>query len=217
MKRRNYYIFVLILAAAVVSAYAVNSIMLRKSAVSSGRAQTAAAKESPDMMQVGTSQSISDFSVKTSEFVTGNIIPVKYVCQDIDGGDNVSIPLKWENAPSEAKSFAVFMYDKSPVAHKFVHWAVINIPNNVREILEGASRTPYMPASSVELKNSAGSIGYTGPCPPLGTGKHEYIITVYALNAGTLHLSGLVSLSQFLAAIDGKVIAKAEMSGYFER
>lgn len=156
-------------------------------------------------------------NVKSSAYGAGDTIPVKYVCSKIPGGENVSIPVEWCGAPSETKSFAVFMYDLNPVAKNFVHWSVINIPSDINHLQEGASLTSYMPAGSIELKNSSGTVGYTGPCPPAGTKKHEYKIIIYALNTEKLNLSGFVPVDKFQSAIAGKVLAQGEISGFFEQ
>lgn len=157
-----------------------------------------------------------NFSIKSSGFNSGDVIPAKYVCNKIPFGKNISIPINWEGAPRETKSFAVLMYDLNPVANNFIHWEIINIPSNISGLNEGASQSALMPESSTELKNSAGGYGYTGPCPPRGTGKHEYRIIVFALNTEKLNLSGYVPLNYFLAALNGKVLAQAEISGFFE-
>lgn len=159
----------------------------------------------------------NSITVKSLAFENGGIIPLKYVCDKVHGGENVSIPIQWLSTSVGVKSYAVLMYDLNPVAKNFVHWAVINIPLNVSKIIEGASGSQYMPSLSVELKNSAGSIGYIGPCPPAGTGRHVYKIIVYALNTMYTDLSGKVTLDQFQLAIKGKVIALGEISGYFEQ
>jgi phosphatidylethanolamine-binding protein (PEBP) family uncharacterized protein len=67
-------------------------------------------------------------------FNSGDTIPVKFVCKKILGGKNISIPIEWSGAPSGTKSFAIFMYDLNPVARNFVHWSVINIPNNINQL-----------------------------------------------------------------------------------
>jgi len=156
------------------------------------------------------------FTVKSVAFNANGTIPNRYVCKDISEGQNISLPLQWSGAPANTKSYAIFMYDLNPVAKNFVHWAVINIPSQVTSIQEGVSATAYMPKGSIELPNSTGRIGYWGPCPPAGTGNHQYKITVYALNTSNLSFSGRTSLAQFQAAIDGKTLAQAELSGYFE-
>lgn len=158
-----------------------------------------------------------EFTLNSTSFNAGDTIPTKYVCKKIPSGENISIPLQWSGAPSETKSYAILMYDLNPVAKNFIHWAVINIPSNVSKLNEGASLTSNMPNESTELKNTSGNIGYTGPCPPKGTGKHEYKTIVYALNVENINLSGSISLSEFQAAIKDNIISQAELSGYFEQ
>ncbi len=129
-----------------------------------------------------------EFTLNSTSFNAGDTIPTKYVCNDLNS-----------------------------VAKNFIHWAVINIPSNVTRLSEGASLTPNMPNGSIELKNTSGNIGYTGPCPPKGTGKHEYKTIVYALNVENINLSGPMSLSEFQAAIKDNIIGQTELSGYFEQ
>ncbi len=98
-----------------------------------------------------------------------------------------------------------------------MHWFVINIPFNVRKLVEGASRSNSLPAGAKELLNSYNELGYGGPAPPRGSGQHPYVATVYALNIDSLKLGVSISLNQFMNAIEGKVIAEAGMTGYYER
>jgi len=107
------------------------------------------------------------------------------------------------------------MYDLHPIADNWIHWAVINIPSTTLELPEGVSRTSGLPTGSKELINSFGTQGYGGPCPPSGTGAHEYKIILYALNVDSINLNGSINLQQFQAALDGKIIDKLELSGYF--
>jgi Raf kinase inhibitor-like YbhB/YbcL family protein len=158
-----------------------------------------------------------EFNLSSTSFNAGDTIPTKYVCKKIPDGENISIPFQWSGAPPETKSYAILMYDLNSVAKNFVHWAVINIPSNVTRLSEGASLTSNMPNGSIELKNTSGNIGYTGPCPPKGTGKHEYKTIVYALNVENTNLSGPMSLSEFQAAIKDNIISQTELSGYFEQ
>lgn len=155
--------------------------------------------------------------VKSSAFTSGSNIPVQYACSKVPGGKDFSIPLEWSSAPKDTKSYAILMYDLNPVAKNFIHWGVINIPLNVTSLREAASRTQNMPSESVEFSNSPVPNGYEGPCPPVGTGKHEYKIIVYALNTDKVNISIPVNLEQFQAAIKGKVLGQSELTGYFEQ
>lgn len=223
MKKRTYITFTLIIAAFVVSIYTMNINTKSGNLTNVNKLQTVGLGNVANKSTLGkaatykSDQNSNGFIAKSFAFRTGDIIPLIYACDKINGGQNLSIPIEWSNAPAGTKSFAVFMYDNNPVAKKFVHWAVINIPPNVNVIIEGASASQYMPSISVELKNSAGNTGYIGPCPPVGTNIHEYKIMVYALNTQTLNLSGFVPLSQFQSAIKGRVLSQAEMSVFLKQ
>ncbi|OGV52851.1 MAG: hypothetical protein A2X49_09370 [Lentisphaerae bacterium GWF2_52_8] len=135
----------------------------------------------------------------------------------ITGGENVSPALSWNNAPAGTKSFALTCVDVHPVARNWVHWMVTGIPASGSSLGEGASGAE-MPKASVELKNSFGFAGWGGPQPPPGSGKHKYVFTIYALSVETVQLGQApVPEEKFIDALNGKVLAKAAISGTFER
>lgn len=144
----------------------------------------------------------------------GGRMPVQFATVG-GGGDNISIGLKWQPLPA-AQSYAVLFDDIHPVANNWVHWLVVDIPNTVTEISERASRTA-MPAGSRELITSWGQTGYDGPQPPVGSGDHEYVARLYALDVPKLDVPENISRSEFLNAIEGHVIAEETYSGFFER
>lgn len=144
-------------------------------------------------------------------------MPAKYANIGAAGGENLSPPFQWEDAPEGTKSFALAMVDHHPVAREFVHWLIINIPADVSSIEEGASGTAKMPAGSKELNTTYGTPKYGGPRPPAGTGDHPYKTTLYALNIERLDLSENITLEEFLDAIEGKVLAKATLTGIFSQ
>ncbi|MEW5706338.1 MAG: YbhB/YbcL family Raf kinase inhibitor-like protein [Actinomycetota bacterium] len=147
-------------------------------------------------------------------FSNNGFIPAKYARDGVAGGQNISIPLNWKGAPAGTKSFALVMVDIS--ARNFVHWMVVNIPSGITYIGEGASGK-NMPPGSIELLNSFGTSSYGGPQPPPGSGVHDYVTTVYALEVGQLTLPDDSSYDDFLQAIEGKVLDKASIIGKFSR
>jgi Raf kinase inhibitor-like YbhB/YbcL family protein len=151
----------------------------------------------------------------STAFKDGGTIPDQYVMVAA-GGKNISIPLSWKNAPAGTKSFALSIVDPHPVAQNWVHWLVVNIPASVASLAEGASRK-NMPPGAVELKNSFGDVGYGGPQPPRGSGKHPYVVTLYALSADKLDLMAGTSLSAFKKALEGKAIQSTSVTGNYER
>ena len=157
----------------------------------------------------------AELTVRSTAFNNEGQISLKYVCTRIPGGENVSLPLEWSAGPQGTKSYAILMYDLSPVANNHVHWAVTNIPSRVTSFKEGISRTQFIPAGTLELSNTSGQVGYEGPCPPQGTGSHKYRIVVVALNTNNLDISGSVSVDKFEAMVKDKVLAQGEIAGYY--
>ena len=154
--------------------------------------------------------------LSSSAFQEGKSIPTKYAYQGVVGGKNISLPLAWNDAPPETRSFALSIIDPHPVAKNWVHWFVINIPKSVTSLAEDAS-AKSMPAGSKELYNSYGTSGYGGPQPPKGSGPHPYVVTLYALNVEHIDLSQNASLAAFEKALDGNVLALVRITGIYER
>ncbi|HEY8094372.1 MAG TPA: YbhB/YbcL family Raf kinase inhibitor-like protein [Acidimicrobiales bacterium] len=105
------------------------------------------------------------------------IIDARYTCQNPSGtpAGGTSPALSWSGVPAEATNLALVVTDLS--TNGFVHWIAVGLDPKITGIEEGA-----IPAGAVQGKNGFGSIGWTGPCPPAGTGEHEYLIQLYALD-----------------------------------
>lgn len=153
--------------------------------------------------------------ISSSAFQEGTPIPTKYAFQGVDGGKNISLPFSWIDPPTGTKSFALSIVDPHTVAKNWVHWFVINIPENITRLQEGASRKS-MPKGSKELFNTYGSIGYGGPEPPKGSGAHPYVVTLYALNVENLGLPEKTTLTEFKKGLEGRIITTVSITGIFE-
>jgi len=153
--------------------------------------------------------------ITSSAFQDGGKIPQQYVMPGA-GGQNISVPLGWSNAPAGTRSFALSVVDPHPIAHNWVHWLVIDLPKDVTALSQGASGKK-MPPGAQELKNSFGSLGYGGPQPPRGSGDHPYVFTLYALSVPKVELGNNTSLAAFKQALEGKILATATLTGYFGR
>src|SRR5262249_7338896 len=93
-------------------------------------------------------------------------------------GGNISPSLSWSGAPSDAKSFAITVYDPdAPTGSGFWHWVVFNIPASTTSIPLGAGdvKKKLMPKGVIQSRNDFGIDGYGGPCPPQGDKPHHYI------------------------------------------
>ena len=97
------------------------------------------------------------------------IIPNRFTCD----GENINPELSWNDAPENVKSFALIIDDPDAPGKTWVHWILIDIPANVREIKQNST-------AGIGLKNDFGRFNYGGPCPPSGT--HRYFFKLYALN-----------------------------------
>lgn len=152
-----------------------------------------------------------------STFENNERMPAKYANHGVTGGENISPEFYWEGAPEGTKSFALSIVDYHPAANEFVHWLVVNIAANVNKLTEGASEKDKLPSGSLELNTTYAKPGYGGPRPPVGSGKHPYVITIYALNVQKLDLSQDAFFEDFLEAISDKVLAEASLTGLFDR
>ena len=153
------------------------------------------------------------FTVTSASFKESGRIPEKYARADA----NMSPQLSWKNAPAGTKSFVITCIDIHPIASNWVHWMAINIPASVTSLPENAS-SQNMPSSALELKNSFQTFGYGGPNPPKGSGVHNYIFTVYALNVSGVEVAqSFFTEKQLLQLIGDKIIAQASITGKYSR
>lgn len=153
----------------------------------------------------------------SSSYKDNGIIPERYATTAVAGGKNTSPQFSWSDIPERTKSFVLANIDIHPVASNWVHWIVINIPGNVTSLGENCSGTGKLPAGAIELDNTYGRKGYGGPQPPKGTGNHEYVTTLYALDTDKVKLSGEVPEKRLLKEIGPHILARAVHTGYFSR
>lgn len=135
-------------------------------------------------------------------------------------GKNISPALDWKGAPTNTKSFAVTMYDPdAPTGSGWWHWLIFNIPSNVDSLKEGAgnSDSQLMPIGAVQSVTDYGEVGYGGPCPPIGDGIHQYVITVYALDVEKLDLDKTANPALVGFNINAHTIEKASLVIYYRR
>jgi len=155
------------------------------------------------------------FRLMSLDFSNESVLPA-WCAMPGAGGNNISPELHWTNPPDDTASFALAMIDEHPIARRWVHWIVINIPANVTTLERGASMKK-MPEGVRELINSYGFRGYGGPQPPVGTGVHRYVFTIYALKVPQLNIPDRLSAGEFERAIGPYVIEKTSIVGFFKR
>jgi hypothetical protein len=151
----------------------------------------------------------ADMNLSSPAFQHGGKIPSKHTCD----GPNISPPLKIEGVPEGTKSLVLIMDD--PDVPKSIrpdgmwdHWVVFNIPPDLKEIPEG-KEPPGVPGVG-----TGGNTTYFGPCPP--DREHRYFFKLYALDK-TLDLPPKATKAQVEKAMEGHILAKAELMGRYER
>ncbi len=151
------------------------------------------------------------FALESPAFRNGGDIPRKYARD----GDNVSPPLKWKDAPSGAKSFALIVEDPDAPRGTFRHWAVYDIAaarNGLPEATTAGAKTESLGHGV----NDFGNAHYDGPQPPKGHGVHHYHFRLAALDVESLHLPPKARVDDVWKAAKPHIIAQAELVGTFE-
>jgi hypothetical protein len=153
-------------------------------------------------------------SLSSPAFTHNGEIPKIYTCQ----GNDVSPPLEWTGVPDNTVSLVLIVDDPDapdPEAPKmtWVHWVLYNIPPSAAGLPEKVAASD-LPEGTEEGVNDWGRTGYGGPCPPIG--RHRYFHKLYALDR---RLEGLSNPTKddLEAAIEGRVIAQAELMGTYQK
>jgi Raf kinase inhibitor-like YbhB/YbcL family protein len=101
-----------------------------------------------------------------------------------------------------------------------VHWIVFNIPADVSRLPPGIlrKRAPDERPGARQGVNSWSNdnLGYRGPAPPPGSGRHRYFFKLYALDS-EFDLNSGASKRQLLEAMKGHVLAEGQLIGTYER
>jgi Raf kinase inhibitor-like YbhB/YbcL family protein len=132
-------------------------------------------------------------------------VPRRHSCE----GEDLSPPLEWTGVPADAVSLALIVDDPDAPVGTFTHWLAWGISPQDGGIAEGG-RAPR------EGSNDFREVGYRGPCPPPGHGRHRYFFRLYALASEPAVPSG-ASRQDLERAINEEVVAEAELVGTYER
>jgi Raf kinase inhibitor-like YbhB/YbcL family protein len=147
---------------------------------------------------------MTEFALESRAFDHAHAIPKRHTCD----GEDVSPPLRWANVP-EAASLALVVDDPDAPRGVFTHWVAWALDPGAGGLGEGE-------AAPSEGRNDFGTIGYRGPCPPPGHGRHRYVFRLYALD-GDLDLGAGAGKAELERAIAGHVVTTAELVGTYER
>lgn len=150
------------------------------------------------------------FALTSSAFTHGQPLPRQYTCD----GQDISVPLQWTEPPPNTASFALICDDPDAPGGVWVHWVLYNLPATARALPEGLRSDATLPDGARHGKNSWKRLGYGGPCPPSGT--HRYFFKLYALDI-SLDLAAGANKEQLLQALQGHILAQAELMGTYKR
>jgi len=148
----------------------------------------------------------------STAFSDASSIPRRFTCD----GEDLSPPLAWEAAPSAVRSFVLLCDDPDAPAGTWHHWAVYDIDGNQTGIAEGASRDPSA-AQYKQAINDFHRVGYGGPCPPRGHGRHRYHFRLLALAVDQLSLGAKPSYSAVEREARKHVLAETTLIGTYQR
>ncbi len=148
---------------------------------------------------------MSEFALESSAFEHAQAIPNRFTCD----GEDLSPPLRWVNVPDKATSLALLVDDPDAPNGVFAHWIAWGLDPGAGGLAEGK-------AAPNEGQNDFGTVGYRGPCPPPGHGRHRYVFRLYALERD-LVLGAGAGKAELEEAVEGNVVTTAELVGTYER
>ena len=153
-------------------------------------------------------------SLSSPAFEHNGSIPTRFTCE----GDDVSPALRWGDPPAGTASFALIVDDPdAPDPAKpqrtWVHWVLYNLPASAHALPEDAEG-PSLPDGTRAGLNDWKRATYGGPCPPVG--RHRYFFKLHALDCLLPDLNEPTK-AQLERALDGHVLARAELIGTYEK
>jgi Raf kinase inhibitor-like YbhB/YbcL family protein len=158
-----------------------------------------------------TPEAAMTFSLESSAFDPGGVIPRQYSC---DGADQ-SPPLSWRELPQGSRSLAFIVEDPDAPGGTFTHWVLFNVPPDAPALPAGVPKQADLPDGARQGRNDFRRVGYGGPCPLRGS-SHHYIFHGYALDT-TLGVTAGAAASEVRAAARGHILAEAQLVGTYGR
>ena len=148
--------------------------------------------------------------ITSSAFSEDTMIPTRYTCD----GPDVSPDLAWSGVPDTAQSLALICDDPDAPMGTWVHWVLFNIPAGTSGLPAEIPPDAVLENGGRHGTNDFGRLGYGGPCPPGGT--HRYFFKLYALDT-ELDLASGITKAQLLEAMEGHILAEAQLMGKYKR
>ncbi len=163
------------------------------------------------LFALGVSAMAQGFLIRSPAFPYGQVIPSRYTCD----GEDLSPPLSWLGLPEGTGALLLYVFDPDAPSGIFVHWVAYDLPPVLKGLPEGVPGVPEAMGFK-QARNDFGRIGYGGPCPPPGHGRHRYFFRLYALDAALGVPPGRPA-REVLQAARGHVLGQAEWMGTYSR
>lgn len=126
--------------------------------------------------------------------------------------ENISPALEWRKAPSDTKSYVVFMERRDAGWQKgdegYVTWTIYNIPENKGGLGPSIPQSSSLPDGSKQGTADHGTVGYIGPCEAMG--KFTYALRVFALDI-VLDVPANLAKYDLINAMNGHIIDTDEV------
>ena len=122
-------------------------------------------------------------------------------------GDDASPPLRWAAIPAGTTQLVIIV--TNPTEAGFVHWVLTGIDPIVTSLADGRA-----PDGTLELLNGFGKIGWSGPCPAVGS---RVTLQFELLALGSeLGITSNMPTAQAIGLARAGAIATATYTGSFQ-
>ena len=146
------------------------------------------------------------------------------ICDDLDAAD------------VDMDGWASGKLPRDVKARVLCHWVLVDLPVSIRELAKGEMSDGFYAGGKVGPGARYGArqgsndmtgffakggllkgtyFGYDGPAPPEGAKCHRYLFNLYALDVSVLPVEGVFEKKDVLAAMDGRVLATASITGLY--
>ncbi|WP_137788056.1 YbhB/YbcL family Raf kinase inhibitor-like protein [Sphingomonas sp. 3P27F8] len=153
--------------------------------------------------------------LKSTAFQDRQRLPVRFTAD----GEGVSPPLMWGDVPPGTRSLVLIVEDPdAPTPQPLVHAVVVNMPDDQRELREGAIAADGDGDGGGEDvgRNSYLSKGWLPPDPPTGHGEHDYVFQLFALDV-VPDFKPNSGRGDLLTAISNHVVGTGLLVGTYSR